>query len=499
MSSPFTGPVFSQREERHVHVGDGNEARVPEGMSELQLLALLVTMVAVAYAFPFKAIKYALIVAFAALFFVQTMRRPAMGLALLAFGVPVIDLVPPGLIPIRGMNAETMLALSLFFIWWRANALYGKSELRSLLGLSLGIYALLIAVSCAHSWFAWRFSLFDLFSGAKNHLTYMLFLPVAFHVLRTRRDQILLIGAASLAVLLSSVQAIEGSWLSFVTGSLERNRATSIFAIQPNILGSAIGLYLPVFLMLAIHRIGSKGARFYFLISAGAAAFALLLTLSRGSWLGVGFGLFVIAVYRSHRLLIFILLLAASYQVWVPQQVVERVVGTREAAQSEYADPDQIADGSTQMRIEQYKSLPAMMKPRPILGWGYGSYPRIFERYGTLGRPKGAHSTYCLLGTEEGLIGLVILGFVFWAQLWIAFRASRELEDPMYRWMAVGLIGGTLAMMVAMGSGSRFETQKIFVYHWVFLGIIERELRLMELRAAEKRQGKIIGLRPQES
>lgn len=486
--SPYQAPVFAKRRERFaVRDEEGTPAQTG-GLSEVQVLVALVSLVAVAYAFPFPAVKYLVIGIFGILMLMQTLQRPAMGLAMLAFGVPAIDLIPPDIIPIRGMNAETMLILVLFFIWARAKSLYGESLVRSRVGFALAVYSGLIIVSAFHSWLKWNMSLFDLLAAAKNHLSYMLFLPVAFHTLRSRRDQRLLLHTVSLALLLSFAQAIEGSWFSFLTGSLERNRATAVFAIQPNILGAAIAMYLPVFLMLGFNKIGSKGARVWFVACSGAGAFALLLTLSRGSWLALVFGLLVIALFKSPRLLLALVLLASTYQLWVPQQAIDRVMGTKEVSTTENADPDQIADGSTQMRIEQYKSLPGMMMPNPIMGWGYLSYPRVFETHGTLGRKKGAHSTYCLIGTEEGLVGLFVLFLVFGTQLLVAGRGAQLLEDPVDRWIAVGLVGGTLAMMVAMGSGSRFEAQKIFVFHWILFAIVERNT-LMQLLPDKSKLG----------
>jgi len=51
--------------------------------------------VAVSQAFPFKPIKYGLIGLFVTIMIAQTMRRPAIGLAMLIFAVPVMDVVPP--------------------------------------------------------------------------------------------------------------------------------------------------------------------------------------------------------------------------------------------------------------------------------------------------------------------------------------------------------------------------------------------------------------------
>jgi len=95
------------------------------------------------------------------------------------------------------------------------------------------------------------------------------------------------------------------------------------------------------------------------------------------------------------------------------------------------AGSDAIAEGSTQMRIEQYKSLPAMMADHPFLGWGYRSFPAVFELHGTLGRAKGAHSSYAQVGTEEGIVGLVLLVMILFASAWAGVRAARA-DDPSF-------------------------------------------------------------------
>jgi O-antigen ligase len=241
--------------------------------------------------------------------------------------------------------------------------------------------------------------------------------------------------------------------------------------------------------MLGISPIGSRALRWWFLVGSGLGSFALILTLSRGAWLGALAGLMVIALFRSRKLLLLLALFAATYPYWAPQQAVDRVAMTTQVgASDEMAVDDRAFDDSTQMRVEQYRSFGAMVAPRPILGWGYKSFPSVFERYGTLGRAKGAHSTYLLVGVEQGIVGLLVLGFLFLGMGRSAWRASRACEDPLFRWMSVGLVGGTVAMVICMASGSRFENQMSLAYYWIFLGIVERQaLVALSVKSASRR------------
>lgn len=480
--------------DRPVHLDSGDPPpadprRVILAANEIMILVLAISCVAVAYAFPFRAVKYGLILFFTIFTIAQTMRRPAVGLAMLAFASPALDLIPQDLFPLRGFNAETAFLLFALFVWYRANQLYGKLEIRSKIGKWILIYALLIFISGFRTWLIWQMSLFDVLSKAKNHLTYLALLPVAFHTLRSRRDQKLLLIAVSASLMLNAASAINFSFMAFVGGTLERHRASALLATQPNIFGGAMALYLPLFIALALNRIGSRWFNLWFLLGSGTVAFALILTLSRGAWIGAAGGLLALALVRDRKLLVGILIAAASFQLWVPQQAIERAKSTTQH-KGDLVAGEQLADDSTQMRIEQYKSLPNMMLQRPILGSGYKSFPRVFKRYGTLGRAKGAHSTYCQIGTEEGIVGLVVLGLVFWNLIWIGIRGGFTLKDPLLAWISLGLFAGAVSMGLCMATGARFEAQKVFGFYWLLFGIVEYELA--KQRANEPATGPLL-------
>ncbi len=471
-------PTLSSRE--------GEAPRRLAWANELFLVGILLAAAGIGWAFPFRAVKFGLMGFFAVVMIVQALQRPAVALALTIAGIPAIGLVPPNIIPIRGVNPETILILFLLFLWARANQLYGREPLRSLVGRFLLLYAGLILVSAFRSWLIWKVSLFNILAAAKNHLSYMVFYGTAYHVLRERRDHRLVLLMSSASLFLVSLQAIHMSWMAFFAGSLERHRAGSMLAQQPNIFGGALAMYLPLLLLLAINRIGHRFWNLWFTVVTGAVGFALILTLSRGAWAGAAAAVVFLAIFWDRKLLVLLLLMAASWQLWLPQEAVDRVKKTTqvEGSNAELTAGDQVVEDSAQMRIEQYKSLPAMMRDHPILGWGYKSFPDVFEKYGTLRRRKGAHTTYCLVGTEEGVIGLVVLLVVVGVIFFVAMRAAWALGDPFYRQLAAGLGAGMLSMAICMLAGSRFESQVIYVYYWSLLAVVEREYDLRSLAVA---------------
>jgi O-antigen ligase len=285
--------------------------------------------------------------------------------------------------------------------------------------------------------------------------------------------------------------------MAFVSGSLERHRAMAILALQPNTLGAALAMYLPLFAVFSSNKISTRAAQLWFVFCTAVTAFALLLTLSRGSWMGLAAALIAIGLFRDRKILVFILLAAATHTFWAPQEAVDRVSETTQFNEDLAAD-DQMFEGSAQMRVEQYKSLGTMMAPRPILGWGYRSYPKVFEKLGTLKRTKGAHSSYCQLGTEGGVVGLAALVAVLGAMMWTGWRGARVTTDPFHRWIGVAVMAGALSMAVSMITGARFEPQKIFAFFWVLAGIVERET-VLALLARPAAALMTVGNRPEEA
>ncbi len=479
-------PEATQEPPRTVVRGESARDRSARlAASEIGLLVLMLVSVAISQAFPFKAVKFALMGVLGAVFVGLVVRYPALALAMLAFVTPVVDILPSTLMGIRGLNAETLLVAFAILIWLRSNQMRGRDNFGPPISIYLLIYALLIVGSSINAALIWHKSIVDVLSSAKNHLCFMIFLPVAFHVARTRREQGLLIGATALALLLNSLQAINHSWMAFFTGTLERHRAMAILALQPNTFGAALAMYLPAFILLASNKTTNRLSQLWCAGVAAAMGFALLLTLSRGSWLGLIAGMVAVAVLGDRKLLVVLAIAGASYTAWVPQAAIDRVEETTQVGVD--AEGDQLVEGSAQMRLEQYMSLSAMMAPRPVLGWGYESYPRVFEKYGTLQRAKGAHSSYVQLGTEGGVVGLASLGVLLLAVVWAGWRAYRVCPDPLHRWLGMGVLGGMLSMAVSMITGARFEPQKIFVFFWIMTGIVQRETVVALTRRAAPR------------
>ncbi|RLC96672.1 MAG: hypothetical protein DRI77_08255 [Chloroflexi bacterium] len=209
-------------------------------------------------------------------------------------------------------------------------------------------------------------------------------------------------------------------------------RATST-SVDPNVLGSLLNLTLGI-AMPQLFAARPLFRRRYLLPILGVMALCLVLTISRGSLVGLTIALVVIATLRYRKLgplllaaLVIVLLLAPGYVAHLAQGV-------------------QGQDLATQMRFGEYKDAFILIGRYPWLGVGFGGSPDI-DTY------VGVANVYLLIAEEMGLVGLtsflvvmVVLFVRFWRTRSLAATAP-ELE-PLWWGLHAGLIGALAGGMV---------------------------------------------------
>lgn len=222
---------------------------------------------------------------------------------------------------------------------------------------------------------------------------------------------------------------------------------------SPNQLGAFCALMIPVAAALIF---GARATRWRFL--AGMALVVLLVTLmlslSRGAWVGAGVAmLLMLATLKEARRLLVILaipLTIVGFFVWslTPTKTDVKIVGERARAITVLSPYDD--------RRVIYKEAFREIREDPLLGVGPGGFPvastRVVSESATLSYAH-AHNLYLNWGAEVGLPSLIIiLGFA--GSLGLAARtASRGAKargDMADRAIVIG-IGAALLTVLAQG------------------------------------------------
>jgi O-antigen ligase len=247
-----------------------------------------------------------------------------------------------------------------------------------------------------------------------------------------------------------------GAIFNYVGGYTISGRAlwNHVYA-NPNDLAALSLLVLGIALSISTAEGVRRIIRFGAASAAGLLVVVILLTQSRGAFIGLvlGFGFAAWRFVRGKRTrLLAAVMLLAAVAIAVPAGVWERLSGiTKLASTTTIAQAD--VEGSAEQRFEIQRVAWRILGDNLLLGVGPGRYKFANALYAPHIGPKDTHNTYLNLAAELGLPGLVL-----WiALVWIVLRhgargwrretsivpADRRLVE--YVWIQRGLVAFLVA------------------------------------------------------
>lgn len=287
---------------------------------------------------------------------------------------------------------------------------------------------------------------------------------LALHFGRSRAQAWVLVGTlVALGLAGTSMAAyqrlVDPSWMMLGRTQADQfmGRSAGMFGI-PNSLAGLLELMVPVCLGLLFSRAVRWGAKITCGWFAGLFLFAIVLTGSRGGWIGLGLALLVwpLLAGREWKRKIFgaaAVLLGIAGGLWALYHG------------SDYArarmDPF-LAGHFETSRPLIWKAGWQMWRDDPWLGGGAAAYNVLFDQYrprGFLNEPDWTHNDYLNTLSDYGVVGFglwfgagAVLGWAGWAAVRRARRATVSAGDLFARakWK-LGLFLGLLAYAFHLG------------------------------------------------
>lgn len=234
-------------------------------------------------------------------------------------------------------------------------------------------------------------------------------------------------------------------------------------SVDPNVLGGLMilmaGLTAPQ--VFAANDGSSKPIlpRWFIFTAVGAMFLCLVLTFSRGAFLGFGVSLVLIALAKYRRL-IPILVIGAIVFWFAPftQDYVSHLV-----------DAFMGADRATQMRLGEYKDAFELISRYPIFGVGFLGSPDL-DTY------VGVSSVYLLMAEQMGLVGvaafLITMGIFFWnaLQAWVDGLRDDVFLSPILLGVCAALLGAMTAGVVDHYFFNLDFPHSVTLF-WIFVGL----------------------------
>jgi len=417
-----------------------------DGLLAKGAILCLVAMAGLAIAFLPLTIASALVLGSAVL--LATVIRPQYGLYLLIFSIPFASIRELQIGPVTVGATEALVVLVLCA--WLAKMIAARKIKVAqpplspplLLFLGTALLSLTVTLSLAMS--------------LKEILKWLSLLGIYLFVANTVDER-----QAKLIVVLILMAGISQALLGFYQffGRVGPEgfilfgrfiRAYGTFA-QPNPYGGYLGLILPLAYSLFVQGARGKGQgnlqpctlHLWLLSGFGLLLMgaAMLMSWSRGAWLGFAAAFVAMNVVRSRRAVTFfaiavllgvLFLLLGGFQL-IPAVLVKRFtdflpyLGIFDVRRIEVT-PENWA---VVERMAHWQAGWYMFSDHPWLGVGIGNYAPVYPAYALPGwdDPLGhAHNYYLNIAAEVGLVGLcaylLFVGACFW-QAWHAVRSTK--------------------------------------------------------------------------
>jgi putative inorganic carbon (hco3(-)) transporter len=234
---------------------------------------------------------------------------------------------------------------------------------------------------------------------------------------------------------------------------------------QPNPFAGYLGTILPLGLALGLGHVFQRRSSLFgalALVAAGCALAGILLSLSRGAWVGVFVALLAMPLAWSRRsrgwltpalggLILVVLLTAANI---LPGGWSDRLVSVAENLGIFDVRTTQVTSENFAVveRMAHWQAGWYMLLDHPLLGVGAGNYPAAYDDYSLPGWNEAlghAHNYYLNMAAETGLPG----GLALLALLWTIFRAALQgLHSPTAssetRFLLLGLLGSFSVLVI---------------------------------------------------
>lgn len=235
---------------------------------------------------------------------------------------------------------------------------------------------------------------------------------------------------------------------------------------QPNPFGGYFAMTLPIALALAFWRRPWAGPpnRLTALafVASGIGGLALLMSLSRGAWLGVGVGLLVLFWIQVRRGGLLVAVGAAALLALIILDVTHVVPGVIANRLDQIIRHFGLFDASHVVptpqnfsiveRMAHWQAAWNMYLAHPLLGVGPGHYALAYPSFRVNNfwiNPLGhAHNIYLNIMAELGFVGITSYVVQFVAWLLVLSAGLRRAATPVDRALAAGTLAGFVAVAV---------------------------------------------------
>lgn len=252
---------------------------------------------------------------------------------------------------------------------------------------------------------------------------------------------------------------------------LNRGRLYSTF-VNPNYYGAAINLVIFYFL---INFIESDENRLLNILLFMLLFFNLLMTLTRGSWMGFFVGILIIAFFRHRKLFLSL-----------PIGLI--VIGLIPSLRMRLGSIFDLKNLTNSERLTLWKTGLLMFKDHILIGVGNGNYLYRYKEYITrypelnLRRSMfSVHNSYIKMLAELGIFGGIIFIVIYFMLAYLTYTVYKNTKDRELKQISLALLAGWGAYLFQNFFNNLMFIPQLNVLVWVLTAVVYK-LYLIEGR-----------------
>lgn len=231
---------------------------------------------------------------------------------------------------------------------------------------------------------------------------------------------------------------------------------------NPNVLGEYFLLVIPL-ACAAVLTADTRSKRLAALAAVGVMVLCLIMTYSRGCYLGLLFAAVVFLVLLNPKLLIPAAVALLLCPLYLPESVVSR-----------FTSIGNMGDSSTSYRVYIWMGTLAMLKDYWFCGVGPGvdAYNVVYPEYAynAVTAPH-SHSLYLQLICDTGICGLAVFLLLVVAFYRMMFTAIRRERDRKARIFQIAGVSSVTGFLVQGATDFTFYNYRVLLLFWVLLAL----------------------------
>lgn len=263
---------------------------------------------------------------------------------------------------------------------------------------------------------------------------------------------------------------LDPAWVDEANNPDITTRVFSVFG-NPNILAEYLIMAIPVSVALfwGSRRLIKK---LIFLLTSMILAGTLVLTLSRGGWLGFAFGIFVFILLVEKRLFLLCIPVGVLSLFVLPQSIINRILTI-----------GSLTDSSNAYRIKIWQITTDIIRDHWIAGVGFGYIPfkKTYETYIRTMPIFHAHNTYLEIAAELGIVGILLFIILIFVIYKYAIINSIKSKDKYIKIITAGLLAGVASLLFHGLVEHVLYLPRIIITFWTMIGFILVNMKLAKL------------------